>query len=75
MSGMFATCCIQPIDLIKVRIQVLAGDNPGVKYSPIQVGKQILAKEGPKSFYKGLDAALMRQLFYTTARFGIFLNL
>lgn len=34
MSGMFATCCIQPIDMIKVRIQVLAGDNPGVKYSP-----------------------------------------
>lgn len=34
-----------------------------------------MANEGPAAFYKGLDAALMRQLFYTTARFGIFLNL
>eukprot|EP00437_Effrenium_voratum_P063576 CAMPEP_0181494770 /NCGR_PEP_ID=MMETSP1110-20121109/51983_1 /TAXON_ID=174948 /ORGANISM="Symbiodinium sp., Strain CCMP421" /LENGTH=55 /DNA_ID=CAMNT_0023622273 /DNA_START=51 /DNA_END=215 /DNA_ORIENTATION=+ len=25
LSGMFATCCIQPIDMVKVRIQLTAG--------------------------------------------------
>jgi len=34
-----------------------------------------MKKEGPKGFYRGYDAAIMRQAFYTTARFGIFLNL
>ena len=31
--------------------------------------------EGLKGFYKGIDSALVRQATYTTARFGIFLNL
>jgi len=29
MSGMVATCFVQPIDMVKVRIQVLSGENPG----------------------------------------------
>jgi solute carrier family 25 (mitochondrial oxoglutarate transporter), member 11 len=61
--------------MVKVRIQVLAGENPGTKYSPIGVAKMILKNDGPKAFYKGLDAAMMRQLTYTTSRFGIFLNM
>jgi len=43
--------------------------------SPFSVAKDIMAKEGTIGFYRGLDAALMRQIFYTTARFGIFMNL
>ena len=74
MSGMCATCCIQPIDMVKVRIQILSGEG-AASVTPMSVAKDILAKEGVKGFYRGLDAALMRQIFYTTARFGIFLNL
>ena len=61
--------------MIKVRIQVLSGENPGTKYSPVTVGKMILKNDGYRAFYRGLDAAMMRQLTYTTYRFGIFLNL
>ena len=53
----------------------MSGENPGVKYSPVTVGKMILKNDGYRAFYRGLDAALMRQLTYTTSRFGIFLNL
>jgi len=74
MSGMVATCVIQPIDMVKVRIQ-LAGETAGADVSPFGVTKQILKNEGFLGFYRGIDAALMRQVFYTTARFGIFLNL
>ena len=31
--------------------------------------------EGPGGFYKGLSAGLMRQVFYTGARLGLFLEL
>lgn len=72
---MVATCFVQPIDMVKVQIQIKSGDNPGVKYGPLNVAKSIWADSGMKGFYRGIDSALMRQAVYTTARFGIFLNL
>jgi hypothetical protein len=40
--------------MVKVRIQVLAGENPGKTYGPIGVASEILAKDGFfKGFYKG----------------------
>jgi len=53
MSGMVATCFVQPIDMVKVRIQVLAGDHPGKKFGPIQVTRDLLKEVGPMGFYKG----------------------
>ncbi|CAO2822090.1 unnamed protein product [Amaranthus hypochondriacus] len=64
-SGMLATCVIQPIDMIKVRIQLGQG-------SAAQVTKNMLANEGFGAFYKGLSAGLLRQATYTTARLGSF---
>lgn len=60
VSGMCATCVIQPIDIIKVRIQLLAGANPGKSFGPVGVAKDMLSNGGVKGFYKGLDSALMR---------------
>jgi solute carrier family 25 oxoglutarate transporter 11 len=37
LSGMVATTCVQPIDMVKVRIQILSGENPGKKFSPFGV--------------------------------------
>ncbi|TXG73055.1 hypothetical protein EZV62_001634 [Acer yangbiense] len=64
-SGMLATCVIQPIDMIKVRIQLGQG-------SAASVTKNMLANEGIGAFYKGLSAGLLRQATYTTARLGSF---
>jgi solute carrier family 25 oxoglutarate transporter 11 len=38
----------------------------------ITVAKDIIAKDGFGSLYKGLNAGLLRQATYTTARLGIF---
>lgn len=38
----------------------------------IGVAKDIIAKDGFGSLYKGLSAGLLRQATYTTARLGIF---
>lgn len=61
--------------MVKVRIQLLAGANPGKTFGPMDVAKGMLKESGVASFYKGIDSALMRQIIYTTARFGIFFNL
>ena len=54
----------------------MSGENPGKKFGPFTVAKLLYLNEGGIfSFYKGLDAALMRQVFYGTTRFGVFLNL
>ena len=39
------------------------------------VGANIIKKDGFLSLYKGLDAGLLRQATYTTARLGIFNNI
>eukprot|EP00922_Rhytidocystis_sp_ex-Travisia-forbesii_P015947 GHVS01023751.1.p2 GENE.GHVS01023751.1~~GHVS01023751.1.p2 ORF type:complete len:306 (-),score=18.73 GHVS01023751.1:276-1193(-) len=73
LAGCMATTCVQPIDMIKVRIQ-LVGENaaPGASRSPFAVAGALIKKEGLLSLYTGLDAGLMRQITYTTARMGIF---
>ena len=76
LSGMVATSVVQPIDTVKVRIQILgeASSKTGVKANtnPLSVGRKILVEEGLGSLYKGLSAGLLRQATYTTARLGIY---
>lgn len=68
-SGMLATCIMQPVDMVKVRIQL--GDKGG----PITVAKNLIRAQGFGSLYKGLSAGLLRQATYTTARLGIYNNI
>eukprot|EP01135_Chromosphaera_perkinsii_P011246 Nk52_evm27s2367 gene=Nk52_evmTU27s2367 len=69
-SGMFATTCIQPIDMVKVRIQ-LAGEL-GTTKNPMAIAMSIVRSEGILKLYGGLTAGLLRQATYTTARLGIY---
>lgn len=73
IAGMTATAVIQPIDMIKVRLQ-LAGEGvkTGPKPTPISVTKEILAQGKVLDLYTGLSAGLLRQAVYTTARLGFF---
>ena len=70
---MFATATIQPIDMVKVRIQL--SSMQGGSTSPAQMVRDIYAAGGVKGFYAGLDSALLRQLVYATLRLGIYFNL
>jgi len=73
MAGCTATTCIQPIDMVKVRIQLQGeGSHAAVNSNPFSVGRQIVAKEGILSLYKGFSAAMVRQCTYGTTRLGIF---
>lgn len=72
MAGMTATCFVQPVDMVKVRIQLAAAGQGGTATSPLAVARGILATEGFFGFYKGLTAAFARQCLYTGARLGLF---
>ncbi|XP_015604811.1 mitochondrial 2-oxoglutarate/malate carrier protein [Cephus cinctus] len=66
-SGMAATCFVQPLDLIKNRMQL-----SGTKTSTLSVISSIIKNEGFLGMYSGLSAGLMRQATYTTTRLGIY---
>jgi len=79
---MIGTAVIQPIDTVKVRIQLM-GESRGLastagaegkafNTSPFSIARGILAKEGIRGFYRGIDSALFRQATYCTARLGIY---
>lgn len=67
ISGCCATTVIQPIDTVKVQIQVIGESNAkgaaagsGLSTNPFEVAKRVISNEGIKGLYKGLDAALLR---------------
>jgi len=73
---MFATTCIQPVDMVKVQIQ-LSGEAAGAKTevtsrNPFSIATQIVKNKGVGGLYKGLSAGLVRQMTYSTARLGLF---
>lgn len=64
---MGATLFVQPLDLIKNRMQL-----SGTKVSTVSVISSILKNEGLFAMYSGLSAGLLRQATYTTTRLGIY---
>lgn len=71
-AATFGSCCIHPIDLAKVRMQIYGQINPG---KPIPgfptIIKNMVASDGVSSLYRGVDAAIGRQMVYGTARIGL----
>ena len=70
-AGMFATCFVQPLDLIKNRMQVCVVSGP-TRPSSASVLISIARNEGFKTLYNGLSAGLLRQATYTTTRLGVY---
>lgn len=71
-AASFASCVIHPMDLAKVRMQLYGHMNPG---KPVPGFPALLSgmvkNDGISSIYKGVDAAIGRQLVYGTARIGL----
>lgn len=69
LSGMGATCFVQPLDLVKNRLQLAKA---GEFRSSLHCIQSIAAAQGLRGFYIGLSAGLLRQATYTTTRLGVF---
>eukprot|EP00106_Octopus_bimaculoides_P012556 XP_014779998.1 PREDICTED: mitochondrial 2-oxoglutarate/malate carrier protein-like [Octopus bimaculoides] len=73
LSGMGATCFVQPLDLVKNRMQ-LSGEGGKAREhkTSFHAIRSILKNEGITGMYTGLSAGLLRQASYTTTRLGIY---
>ena len=72
MGGIGAQICVQPIEFMKVRMQ-LASESLGSK-NPLKLGKIAYSEEGILIFYTGLRSALIRQAVFCTLRMGLYYN-
>ena len=57
-----------PFDTVKVRMQVYADRWP----SPFACFRSIVKNEGSLKLFSGIQAAILRQTFFSTIRIGIF---
>jgi len=73
LSGCGAATVVQPMDLVKNRMQV-SGEGGGVKLynNSIHCAQTIIKTEGFSGLYSGLSASLARQVLYTTTRLGLY---
>lgn len=71
LSGMGATLFVQPLDLVKTRMQVMKSQS-GPSPSSVSILLGVARNEGITKLYNGLSAGLLRQATYTTTRLGIY---
>lgn len=69
---MAATCFVQPLDLVKTRMQVVKSAEGAKKPTTLSVISGVIKNEGISTLYNGLSAGLLRQATYTTTRLGIY---
>ncbi|KAI0472371.1 putative dicarboxylate carrier protein [Xylaria cf. heliscus] len=71
-ASSMAACVTHPLDLVKVRLQLRSGDAPKNMSSTFM---HIVRTSGPRGLYDGLTASLLRQMTYSTVRFGVYEDL
>lgn len=73
LAGMGATFFVQPLDLVKNRMQLSGQGGRAKEYkTSFHAVTTILKAEGIGGIYTGLSAGLLRQATYTTTRLGIY---
>lgn len=72
-AGMGATLFVQPLDLVKNRMQ-LSGEGGQAREhkTSLHAIRAIVRNEGLTGIYAGLSAGLLRQATYTTTRLGVY---
>ncbi|KAH8677348.1 putative mitochondrial dicarboxylate protein [Xylariales sp. PMI_506] len=68
-ASSFAACVTHPLDLVKVRLQLRSGNAPKTMVGTFGY---IVRNEGIQGLYRGLSASLLRQMTYSTVRFGVY---
>lgn len=63
-----AACFTHPLDLLKVTLQTQQES----KLSAVQLTGKIIRERGVFALYNGLSASLLRQITYSTTRFGLY---
>eukprot|EP01088_Endostelium_zonatum_P004670 TRINITY_DN1597_c0_g1_i1.p1 TRINITY_DN1597_c0_g1~~TRINITY_DN1597_c0_g1_i1.p1 ORF type:complete len:259 (-),score=57.29 TRINITY_DN1597_c0_g1_i1:88-864(-) len=73
LAGTMATGIVQPLDLVKTRMQLNAqGGGPRLHKTSLHALWNISRAEGPLALYKGLSAGILRQITYGSSRLGAY---
>ena len=73
IGGIIGWIVVHPANTLAVQMTLQASSNAGAaKQSFMAFSKDLIAKRGFASLYDGLSAGCTRQIFYATARLGLF---
>ncbi|EDV92946.1 mitochondrial dicarboxylate carrier [Drosophila grimshawi] len=67
IASVGAACTTHPLDLLKVTLQTQQGN-----LSVVNLISKIVKEQGVLAFYNGLSASVLRQMTYSTTRFGAY---
>jgi solute carrier family 25 (mitochondrial dicarboxylate transporter), member 10 len=67
-AGSVAIAAVHPIDLLKVHMQT----QQERKFGIFRFAQMAIARDGFRSLFRGLSAAIVRQLTYTSIRIGFY---
>lgn len=68
VAGSMAACVTHPLDLLKVHLQTQSVGRVSLVGSTVSIVKS----QGVLAMYNGLSASILRQLTYSTTRFGMY---
>lgn len=68
LAGSMAACFTHPLDLLKVHLQTQSAGRVSLVGSTVT----IIRHQGVLAMYNGLSASILRQLTYSTTRFGMY---
>ena len=72
VGGVFGWVVVHPFNTAAVRMN-LAASQPGYQRTGfLSFAARTASERGVRSFYDGLGAGCLRQVFYATSRFGLF---
>jgi hypothetical protein len=81
LSCQFAALFTNPVDVVKTRMQLsgeLAGAHEAAAAASVKrpgliaVAKLMAANEGPRVFYRGISASILREAMYSSTRMGLY---
>ncbi|EMD69516.1 hypothetical protein COCSADRAFT_341498 [Bipolaris sorokiniana ND90Pr] len=71
-AGMVATVVVQPINTLKVRMQLMQYEKSKAAASSMSLIRGLIVQRRVAELYNGLSAGLLRVMMYGTARIGLF---
>ena len=73
-TSLCACRCVQPVETVKVRLQAESISSKPAKYggSIARCFRVLVAEEGVRALWKGMAPSALRELSYSTLRFGLY---
>lgn len=72
IGGLIGWVAIHPFNTLGIRMNLASQSGVATESSFFKFSSNIVRQEGVLALYSGLNAGLLRQLFYATSRFGLF---